>query len=172
MYNIISGVIYKASKWGWTLASGCILAIVAMIMLEIGLKAFTGRSTLVAEEFSGYLLAWFAFLALAETLRTDGHVRVNIVISRLGRKPAAALGVLANALGLAVFAYLAFYLGEASYNSWQMGVQSMHLSRTPLFIPKIVPVIGSVLMSMQFLVHLLENLSKLFEPGKKGGSHG
>lgn len=164
MYNIISGIAYRASRLGWIMASICLLAIVVLIMTEVGVRLFTGRSTLIAEEYAGYLLAWFAFLALAETLRTDGHVRVNIVISRLGLKPRTVLEILANGVGLAVFVYLAFHMGLVAYNSFQSGVQSMHLTRTPLYLPQIVPVIGCVLMSMQFLMQLLENLLRFFQP--------
>jgi TRAP-type transport system small permease protein len=158
-------LIRRASRWGWVGASGCILVIVGLIVVEIGLRSLTGRSTFITEEFSGYLLAWFAFLGMAETLRTDGHVRVSIVISRLGGRARAVQEVLANALGAAVFLYLAFYMGLVFYSSWEMKVQSMHISQTPLFIPQIVPFLGSILMAMQFFVQLVENAGRVLRPG-------
>lgn len=167
----VLGYIRKASSLGSIGASGCILMIVILIVLEILVRSLVGRSTFITEEYSGYLLAWFAFLGMAETLRSDGHVRVSIVITRLGAKKRVMLEIVANAIGLAAFIYLAFYLGLVAFNSWKIGAQSIHLSQTPVFIPQLVPALGSILMAMQFFGQLIESIFNFFE-AEGGLCHG
>lgn len=162
----IQHIIRKSSRWGWYGASGCILIIVLLIIAEIGVRSLTGSSTFITEEYCGYLLACFAFLGMAETLRTDGHIRVTIIISRLGEKMRALFEVFGNTLGCGIFFYMSVYLGLMLYSSWNMGVRSMHVSQTPLFIPQIVPVVGSVIMALQFFIQLLDSIFQLFERKK------
>ena len=72
------------------IAGGLILCICLLISAQIGLNAF-GRfapgllpSTIPSyADFSGFMLAGATFLALAHTLRAGGHIRVNLVTSRM-----------------------------------------------------------------------------------------
>jgi TRAP-type C4-dicarboxylate transport system permease small subunit len=141
----------KTSNFGGACSSLCILVIVLMILLEIAVRSFSGQSTFITEEYSGYLLCWFAFLGLAYTLKTDGHIRVTMLLGRLGPRKKALMEILSGIVGLGVFVYLTTYLGMLFFDSVSTGVRSMHVSQTPLFIPQIVPVLGSALMAVQFV---------------------
>jgi len=129
-----------------------------MILVEIAVRSFSGQSTFITEEYSGYLLCWFAFLGMAYTLKTDGHIRVTMLLSRLGPRRKALLEIFSGLVGLGVFVYLTVYLGMLFLDSVSTGVRSMHVSQTPLFIPQIVPVLGSALMAVQFVSFVASRL--------------
>ncbi|MEX1058603.1 MAG: TRAP transporter small permease subunit, partial [Natronospirillum sp.] len=81
-----------------------VVAIAVLIMAQIVGRWF-GVLVPSTEDFSGYFLAASSFLALAYTLRTGGHIRVNIAIRNLRgpwRKGQEIL-VLLIGLGLATF---------------------------------------------------------------------
>ena len=159
----------KVSGWGGIGASLCILIIVAIILIEIFVRTLSGSSTFITEEYSGYLLCWFAFLGMAETLRTDGHIRVNILLSRLSPRKRTILEMIACLVGSAAFLYLTVYLGLVFYDSLAMGVRSMHVSQTPLFITQIIPIIGSTLMALQFLSMIGIKILNLTQGNMAGG---
>ena len=148
-------LIDKASDFGQVCASICVLVIIALILVEILLRAAAGQSTFITEEFSGYLLSWFAYLGMAYTLKLDGHIRVTMLLSKINDRKRAVLEMAAGFIGMLAFAYISFHLFLVMKSSMASGVRSMHISETPLFIPQIVPILGSVLMTLQFLPYLV-----------------
>jgi len=161
--------INKASDLGSIGASVCILIIIALILVEIFMRTVSGRSTFVTEEFSGYLLSWFAYLGMAYTFKTDGHIRVTMVLSKIGDRKRVTLEILAGVIGMATFAYLTIHLAMVMHDSLTSGVRSMHISETPLFIPQIIPVVGSALMTFQFLPYLVDRWHDFVAAKKKKG---
>jgi TRAP-type C4-dicarboxylate transport system permease small subunit len=145
-----------------------VLAIIVLILAEILVRTFAGRSTFITEEYAGYLLCWFAFLGMAYTLRADGHIRVNIILSRLGAKRRALFEVFGALVGMAAFGYLTVFLFMLFYDSAVTGVKSMHFSETPLFIPQLVAVLGSALMVLEFVALVVEKLGTLRRTKKDG----
>ncbi len=152
-------MIDKMTMWSGIGASVCILLIFALILVEILVRTLTGRSTFITEEYCGYLLSWFAFLGMAYTLKSDGHIRVNILLSRLRATKRALLEILACLFGGAGFLFLTVYLATLFYDSLAMGVKSMHVSKTSLFIPQFIPVVGSAIMVLQFVSLLGKKLN-------------
>lgn len=151
----------KMSGWGGVGSSVCILIIITLILVEILVRTVSGRSTFVTEEYSGYLLCWFAFLGMSYTLKTDGHIRVNLLLSRVSARKKAMLEIFGGLIGLGTFLFLTVYLANLFYDSLTMGVRSMHVSETPLFIPQSMPVLGSALMVLQFISFLGEKIANL-----------
>lgn len=170
----LSSLIDKISSLGGACSSLCIILIVVMILVEIAVRTFSGQSTFITEEYSGYLLCWFAFMGMAYTLKTDGHIRVTMLLSRLGPRKKASMEIFSGIVGLGVFVYLTTYLGILFYDSVNTGVRSMHVSQTPLFIPQIIPVLGSALMAVQFVSFVASRLKQVNgnDPQGAGSSDG
>jgi TRAP-type C4-dicarboxylate transport system permease small subunit len=157
VFNFIA----RMSDWGGIGSSACILLIITLILVEILVRSVSGRSIFIAEEFSGYLLCWFAFMGMSYTLKADGHIRVNLLISRVSARKKALLEILSGLVGLGAFLFLTAYLALLFYNSLVTGVRSMHVSEMPLFIPQIIPVLGSALMVLQFVAFLGQKVADL-----------
>jgi TRAP-type transport system small permease protein len=149
------------SAWGGVGSALCTVAIVILILAEILMKILVGRSTFITEEYAGYLLCWFAFLGMGYTLKSDGHIRVNILLSRLGTKGKIVFDIFGALIGMATFAYLTIFLFLLFYDSLISGVKSMHFSETPLFVPQSVAVLGSFIMFIQFGALIWDRLGTL-----------
>ena len=98
------------------------------------------------DAMSGYVLAMAATWALAYSLRSDAHVRIDVLLPYMGRR------VRAIADWLALFA-LAFFGGVTGWKMWesvisdyQRGAVTNDYPLTPLFIPKTVVAIGFSLL--------------------------
>lgn len=143
-----------ATLGGW--AAGILLLCTSGLILgEIGSRFFLGRSTRLAEEYSGYFLAAMILLGAAYTLREGDHIRVSILRERLGPGPRLWLDRLAILIGSAVTGLLAWALFLLFTDALQYGVRSLHHSRTPLAVPLGAVFVGASLLFLQFLALLV-----------------
>jgi TRAP-type C4-dicarboxylate transport system permease small subunit len=102
-------------------------------------------------------MAGASFFALAYTLNRGGHIRVSLLLSRLGRF--RYLGeVWCFAVGTALTCYLAWYAIRGVAWSRQLGDVSQGQDATPLWIPQLAMAAGSVLLAIAFVDHLVRLL--------------
>ncbi len=135
-------------------AGACIVLMTLLILAQIVGRWF-GIVIPSTEDFSGFLLAAASFLALAYTLRSGGHIRVTLVIGRIGSRPRRLLEglVLLLALGLAGFAtWACAYL---VYESWQFGELSQGYIPVPLWIPQLPMALGLAILCVALADELI-----------------
>jgi TRAP-type C4-dicarboxylate transport system permease small subunit len=113
--------------------------------------------------FAGYMLASATFLALADTLRSGGHVRVSLAVRQLptgGQVFAEAISLFI-ALGFAIFA--TWWMGHLVRESLQYGDVSSGMVRIPLWIPQLAMTAGMALLAIAIL-HTLVDLVRSRRP--------
>ncbi|MGD8563333.1 MAG: TRAP transporter small permease subunit, partial [Desulfarculaceae bacterium] len=91
---------------GGYLAAMCILLMTLLILVETSIRMAAGSSIFIAEEYSAYLMANFVMLGLAFTLREGGHIKVSLLLSKLGLKAKGSFRLAACLLGIMVFSFL------------------------------------------------------------------
>ena len=152
---------------GWASAL-CILLMTALILVETTVRVAAERSIFVAEEYSAYLMANFVMLGLAHTLKERGHIRVNLLLSRLSGTPARWLRLLACGLGVLVFGLMTWELGVLCLDSLTSGAQSMNVTKTPIYLPQAGLALGAGLMTLQMAAQALRLLGGDQEPEEEG----
>ena len=146
------------SRVGAYLSSLAMLLIVALILLEIVLRTLLSTSTLVSDEYSGYLMVAMVMLGLSHTFAKGGHIRITIVAERLQGRAAQLLDLVAalGALLLCGFAlYHSLWMVEDTF-SYRILADS--ISETPLYIPQILIPVGLLLLNLQIVAHFLRRL--------------
>lgn len=106
------------------------------------------------DAYAGYTMAACGFLALAYTYKHGEHIRVSLLLDRLGplaRRVAEWLSLIVAAV---VVGTLAWYSVRLAWFSWQFGDRSQGIDATPLWIPQLLLVIGSI----TFLIALIDDL--------------
>jgi TRAP-type mannitol/chloroaromatic compound transport system permease small subunit len=105
-------------------------------------------TTRVTDELSGYILALAATWGLAYTLRTDAHVRIDVLLPYLPRRWRAFADFLAVVL-------MGFFAGLISWKIWALvldsfesGIRSSTYLLTPLWIPEGILGIGFSLLTL------------------------
>ncbi len=139
-----------ATLGGW-LAGGLILATTGLILTEIGSRLLLGRSTRLAEEFSGYFLAATILFGAAYALKEGEHIRIGLLRERLGPRGRLWLDRLALVVGTLLTALLTWSLYGLFSESLQYHVRSLHHSRTPMAFPHGAVMVGAGLLCLQFL---------------------
>lgn len=119
------------------------------------------------DAYAGYSMAACGFLALAYTFKHGEHIRVSLVLDRLGPRMRIAAEWFALAAGSVVAAALAWYSVRLAWFSWQFGDLSQGIDATPLWMPQMLMVIGAV----TFCIALVDDLvmrSLGLEPARLG----
>lgn len=164
--SLAKGIRFLATVGGF-IAGLLLLAMVTLILTEIGSRFFLGRSTRLAEEFSGYFLAAMILVGAAYTLASNEHIRILILRERLGESARRWLDRLALATGVVLTGVLVVALYLLFAESLAYGVRSLHPSRTPLALPHGAVLVGATLLWLQFLALFIESWLPVHE-GRKG----
>jgi TRAP-type mannitol/chloroaromatic compound transport system permease small subunit len=105
-------------------------------------------TTRVTDEISGYILALAATWGLAYTLRTNAHVRIDVLLPYLPRRVRASVDLFALIL-------MGFFAGLVSWKIWalvldsfQSGIRSSTYLLTPQWIPEGILAIGFSLLAL------------------------
>ena len=110
-------------------------------------------------EFAGYFLAASSFLALAYTLTRGGHIRVNLLLTRLPLTARLCAEVFSLALCAGVSVFVTFYMAKLCLESYEFGDLSPGIVPVPLWIPQSAVLLGLVIFSIALLDLLYRTIS-------------
>lgn len=152
---------------GLYLTAGGIAAVfLVLILLTIVAQMvarWTGQVFPGSTDYAGYFMASASFLALAYALNRGAHIRVSLLLVRLGRF--RRLGeIWCFAIGAALASYFAYHAIDAVYWSRKLNDVSQGQDATPIWIPQIGMAIGTVLLA----VALIDNLVRVIVVGSSG----
>ena len=120
-------------------AAGLMLvALTLLIGAEIVLRTVSGKSTLIADEYSGYLFVWITMIGFAHALQSGTFLRVDNLVSLLSRRGQALAGLFSAIVGVIVAAVCVYATGTLVLASYRFGTLSIQPSATPLWLPQII----------------------------------
>lgn len=141
--------------WAGWLAALFLVATLAMVLAAILGRLFALRVPGV-DAYAGYCMAASSFLALAHTLRRREHIRVTLLLDRLGLGGRRALELFCHAVALFLSGVLAWYALRLVWQSWLFHDVSTGLDATPLWIPQLGMAAGTVLFFLAFAMEGLD----------------
>jgi TRAP-type C4-dicarboxylate transport system permease small subunit len=124
------------------------------------------------DAYAGYLMAGAGFLALAHTLKRGEHIRVTLLVGRLGGGAQRAMELWALFAASLLAALAAFYSVRLAWQSWQFHDISTSNDATPLWIPQLTMALGMVVLAIAFVDEfVLELRGKRLPPLPEEASH-
>ncbi len=152
--RLLSGFI----RWMGTLGGFGTLAVMIVVIVDVGGRALFDQPLPGGNEFAELLLVALIFLGLAAAQQRRQHYRVEVLTNHLSpglRRVLSAIGLLASLLVVGLLAWLslrhawqATLKGEASY-----GIISF-----PIWPARLVVAIGLALLAMQLLIDFCRTL--------------
>ena len=106
------------------------------------------RFTFDATEISGFFMAASTFLGLAYTFHTDSHIRVNILITRLGPAASRIAELWCSGLAAIACAYWTFETFQMVRLSVELNDISPGLMAVPFWIPQSAVLLGVALFTI------------------------
>ncbi|MGH7331424.1 MAG: TRAP transporter small permease [Candidatus Rokuibacteriota bacterium] len=136
------------------LAAFCIFLIAALVLAQVGGR-LAGVLVPGADDLAGYALTASSFLALAHTLRANGHIRLTLLIRRAGRGQRFLLESGCLAFGVLVTGYFAYHVIEMAWDAYRFGERSQGILSVPLWIPQAVMALGAGVLFTAFVDDLV-----------------
>ena len=155
---------------GAVLSAVFMVAIAALTLFQV-VGRLLGAAVPDAGELAGYAMAAAIFLALAHTFRSGGHIRVNLLLTRVRPGLRRALEYWCLALLAALGAMFAWYAVGMVIDSYRMGDVSTGMLSVPLWIPQIGMAVGAILFELAVLeecLHVLRGNQPRYEQQAEG----
>lgn len=146
--------LYDGAAW---LAALAMVGLLVMVLLSITSRQlhFHVPGT---DAYAGYQMAAAGFLALAHTFKRGEHIRVTLVLARLGGGWRRGLELWALVAGTALAGLAAYYSVRLSWQSHVFHDISTGNDATPLWIPQIAMALGNVILLVAFIDELVLEL--------------
>ena len=146
----------KLSLWGAYLASLLLISLVFLILTEIFGRYFFNYSTMIADEYSGYLYLSTIFLGLAYTFTQNAHIRINIITSKISKKSNNIIDIIAGLLTILILLFALYRSVLFAFDSYEMEMLSEGVSETPLYLTQLVMPLGISLFILAVLAFVLK----------------
>ncbi len=130
-------------------AGVCILLTAFIIVYEIIMRGLFHSPTEWVLEISVYLILVAGFLGMAETYRSNAHVRVDLLVGRLSAKKRCVLDCMTTFLGGVFFWIFMTESMDVVLTSLKFARVSPSVLRVPLWIPQFSLVAGGFLLLLQ-----------------------
>jgi len=156
-------VIGRVARLAATLAGFAVLAIVALITYDVGMRSFFEEPQLFVDEVASFLEVLVIFGGLAYTFRTGGHVRVDLVTTHLPGRVRAWLRAVGLVLGLVFLAIVMWTTVDSALTAHRYGRVSA-VMLYPLWAPMALIPLGLALLGAVMLLALGAQLRALRGP--------
>lgn len=107
------------------------------------------------DDYAGYCMAACGFLALAYTFKHGEHIRVSLVLERVGPRLRKVLEWFSLAAATTIAMTLAWYAVRLAWQSHEFEDVSQGIDATPLWIPQLSMAIGTVVLVIALLDDLI-----------------
>ena len=142
-----------------------IVAMAAIVLVEIITRNVFGFSFEASEELGGYIVVGISFLSLPVCQVYRSYHHVQFVQSRLSPRIRAASHVLFDVLSLVFCLVLVWQLTRFVVQSYRSEDVAMTLLATPLWIPQAVMPLGALTACISLVRALVGNVRRFIAVG-------
>ena len=150
------------SSVGFWISGIAVLLMTLLITVEVVGRRVLNFTTLVADEFSGYLLVVITFMGAAYTLKTGGFTRMELVYNQFKSRGRWIIDLVFNLVSLVFLMILDYWLWVHIISNYRSDMASISILQTPLYLPKLFMGLGATLLVLEVLLEIVT----LFSPQK------
>ncbi len=133
------------------LAGGILIFMMLAIGVDVVMRYFLNRPIIWVTEIGETSLLFITFLGAAWLLKKEEHVKMDLVLSRLGPRTQVLINIVTSAIGAIIFLVITWYGVKVTWEHFQKGTYQTSLLEIPnAYVLFIIPV-GSILLFIQFL---------------------
>jgi C4-dicarboxylate transporter DctQ subunit len=146
------------------LAGILILFVVLVVSYACFMRYLHLNSPVWVLQFTEYALLWITFFGAGWLLREGGHIRVDTVISQLGKKSSQVVDLVDDVLGLGVSVVL-FWIGYVNtIDLYQRQIMDFNAVIVPKYYIFWVIPFGGAMLVIQFLRSIVKRAVELRKP--------
>ena len=133
------------------IAGGLMMFALAAVCVDVLMRYFFNRPLPWVLQISEYVLLYIPFLAAAYVLREESHIRIDILLNRLGRRTRNRVNAVTSVLGCGVLLVLSYYGASITVDYYHRNVPTIKYLKIPEFLVIAVIPVGCFLFALQFL---------------------
>ena len=151
-------IVRKLNRGAAALAAAALLAMIALITLQVVLRRLFNSPIEYTDEVSGYLLVAVTLLGVSYAMEKGDHIRVDMGLERLSPPILRGFRIGWCVVGIAFSALLAYETGAYALESARLGSVSID-SQTLLWpIQALLPA-GFALLGFELVTQLLDAIA-------------
>ena len=143
------------------------LILILVIIVAQMVARWTGTTFPGATNYAGYCMAAASFFALAHALNHGAHIRVTLVLGRLGSMRRYG-EIWATGIAAIIATIFARYAIKTNWWSYKLNDISQGQDEWPIWVPQIAMSIGTVLLAIALWDHVIRLIfsdhSGVYEP--------
>lgn len=132
-------------------AAGLLVAVMLLTNIKVVYRYGLGEGLIGVDQISGTLLLYITFLGAAWVLRSEEHVTVDLLVTRLSQQVRRRMNIINSIMGALICLILAIYGTLETTTSWQRGILIPAEIEIPRAINLAVIPLGSLLLCLQFI---------------------
>ena len=137
----------------------CMAAIAGLLLVfmmfsicyEVVLRYFLFSPLTWVTEISEYILLYATFLGAPWVLKKDAHVKVDIVLARLGFKARNIVNMATSLIGIVVCLVLIWFGTQMALDLYQRGIPVIKSLSVPKFLLVGIIPLGGLFLAIQFV---------------------
>jgi TRAP-type C4-dicarboxylate transport system permease small subunit len=148
----------------------CVVTMMVLTTADVVARYVFNSPTMWADEMASYLLVAIVFLGLAQNLRSDGHIRIDVVTNYVPPGARRVLEVFAFAIAILFSVILIAGTWTRFHNFWTRNTLSDSPLMTPMWIAMVPVVIGAAVLGIASVWGFVTSLHTLVsgsEPASK-----
>jgi len=149
----------RSDSW-WDRVERTLVGLLGAVAMFVGLVQVVGRYLFPeyaiswAEEVIVYLVVWGVMIISSQLVRTDGHVRPDLVLRMAGPRGQRRMEMFNCVVALVFCLGMLWYGFQIAYSSWQLGERSATDFGFPMWIYYAALPTGGLLMSVRYVIRL------------------
>jgi len=145
--RVFDGVL-KGFAW---LAGLLMMFALFSVCVDVVLRYFFNKPMGWVLQISEYILLYIPFLAAGYVLKQESHIRIDIVLNRVGQRHQTLINMITSILGSLVLLVLTTYGTYVTCDFFQRKVPTLKYLKIPEFLVIMVIPLGCFLFSIQFI---------------------
>ena len=133
------------------LAIGIITCMEILVASEVFMRYVLNRPHAYVDELVKYSIVYITFLGAAWLLKSDGHVKLDLVVDRLSTRSGSVLNIVTSIVSAIVCLIVGWYGSLLIWNSFREGFHMNSVLAPPEWIIFLIIPIGFFLLFIQFL---------------------
>ncbi|MFC2122518.1 TRAP transporter small permease [Bacteroidota bacterium] len=156
----LQAIFERITDIGIALSATLVVFMMLAITAEVFMRRLLHNALPWVTDLTEYSLLYVTFLGAAWLLRKDGHVRLDLVLNKLGPKAKVILNRITSGIGAIICLIITWQGIKLSLWAIETGVAVLKAIETPKWIPLIIIPIGAFMLSVQFLMMALPHKNK------------
>lgn len=161
VFGQIDKVIHRVAATFNVLGTAIIPLVMIIMILDIFGRTFFNKPFPATPDIVANTLTLITFMQITYCLRVGRHIKSDMLPDRVSPRTRYLLDLLADILGLIVMAVIAWGIFPEAMRAIEIKTYDQGAIRVPTWPSISMILVGSTLMSLQFLVNVLNKCSKV-----------